>query len=129
MFLTDNYNNRYQQYFFDDPRSKKRRFSHVFRTLNNLSTLEALWIYSNTHGVKIYSMGLKSQNVYARNVYSFTVSGLWKTVEIPISHVDAHCIVTRGNPNLYLDQPITKGVPANWRPCLGPHWQSYCQPG
>ena len=38
-----------------------------------------------------------------------TVSGLWKMVGIPTGHVSPQCIVTQGNPNLYLDQPITKG--------------------
>ena len=38
-----------------------------------------------------------------------TVSGLWQPVEIPTSHVSPQSIATRGNPNLYLDQPITKG--------------------
>ena len=37
-----------------------------------------------------------------------TVSDLCKTVEIPISHVSAQCSATRCNPNLYLNQPITK---------------------
>ena len=49
-----------------------------------------------------------------------TVSGVWKKVEIPTGQVSPKCNGTRGNPNLYLDQPITK------KQCLTPHWQSYC---
>ena len=37
-----------------------------------------------------------------------TVSGIWKTVEISIVHMNPQCNGTWGNPNLSLDQPITK---------------------
>ena len=37
-----------------------------------------------------------------------TVSGLCKMMEFPISHVRQQCILTWANPNIYLDQPITK---------------------
>ena len=37
-----------------------------------------------------------------------TVNGLWKTVEISTGHMGSQCIATWGNPNLYLDWPITK---------------------
>ena len=37
------------------------------------------------------------------------------------------CNGALSNPNLYLDQPITKILmPANWKLCLIPNWQSYC---
>ena len=41
-----------------------------------------------------------------------TIRSLWKMVEIPTGHLTClspQCIMTWGNPNLYLDQPITKG--------------------
>ena len=38
-----------------------------------------------------------------------TVSGLWKVVEIPTGDVSPHFHCYWGNPNLYLNQPITKG--------------------
>ena len=34
------------------------------------------------------------------------VNGFWKTTAIPSSHVSPECTATRGNPNLYADQPI-----------------------
>ena len=37
-----------------------------------------------------------------------TVSDPWKTGEIPTGHISPQCNATRGNPNLYLDQPIIK---------------------
>ena len=38
-------------------------------------------------------------------------------MEIPTGHVSPHCIGTRDNPNLYLDQPITKA----WCQTFGGH--------
>ena len=38
-----------------------------------------------------------------------TVTGVWKTVGIPTGHMSSWCNGALGNPNLYLDQPITKG--------------------
>ena len=38
-----------------------------------------------------------------------TVSGLWKTVEIPTGHVSSQSTATWGVINLYLDRPITRG--------------------
>ena len=35
-----------------------------------------------------------------------TVNGLWKTAKTLIGHMIPVCIATRGNPKLYLDQPI-----------------------
>ena len=52
-----------------------------------------------------------------------TVSGLYKMVEILNSAMSPQCIVTWGNPNLYLDQPMTKGL---CQPMPHTHWQSYC---
>ena len=37
-----------------------------------------------------------------------TVAGVWKTVGIPTGHMCPYCNRALGNPNLYLDQPITK---------------------
>ena len=50
-------------------------------------------------------------------LYKGTVSGVWKTIGIPTDHVSPWCNGALGNPNLYLDQPITKG----WCQPIGGH--------
>ena len=44
-------------------------------------------------------------------------AGVWKTVGIPTDHVSPWCNGTLGNPNLYLEQPITKA----WCQPIGGH--------
>ena len=51
-------------------------------------------------------------------------SGLKKMEKIPRMHCSLPTIWSRrAAPNLYLDHQ--QATPANWRPCLIPHWQFY----
>ena len=49
-----------------------------------------------------------AQHLPAIRAVQGDVTGVWKTVGIPTGHVNPWCNGALGNPNLYLDQPITK---------------------
>ena len=59
-------------------------------------------------GVDSFTVPLHSPNGLPLGLCEGTASGVWKTVGIPSGHVSPWCSGTRGNPNLYLDQPIAK---------------------
>ena len=71
--------------------------------------LFSLKLFMFLSAVPVVTPGRDSFTVPLHNPNGRIVTGIWKLVKIPTSHVSVTCIATPGNPYLYLYQPIIQG--------------------
>ena len=98
---------------------QKPNFSHYSKSMPKISYHNFMfwWIHWWPHAnaftiwlINSFTVSLHSPNM-PLGLCKGTASGIYKPVEIPVGHVIPQCNGALGNPNLYLDQPVTK----EWR--------------